>query len=54
MKEKVFKRAKVQKASFAYDYGCEVSTVTFCNITFAYGSVSPKLCVQSLFSSIIP
>jgi hypothetical protein len=51
----------VQETSFAYDKGGsffifdrKASTVTFGNITFAYGSVSLKLYTQSLFSSIIP
>jgi hypothetical protein len=46
--------------SFAYDKGksfiifdCETSTVTFWNITFAYGSASLKLFAQALFSSFL-
>jgi hypothetical protein len=57
---KVFKRAIVQETSFAYNKGesffifdHEASTVVFCNITFAYGSVSLKLYAQCFFSSII-
>jgi hypothetical protein len=63
--EKVLKRARVQETSFAFDgskvkggsffvFDREVSTVTFCTITFSYGSVSLKLCagLSSALSSL--
>jgi hypothetical protein len=36
---------------FIFDH--QASVVTSKNITLAFGSVSPKLCAQFLFSSII-